>query len=122
MKRLVLLAFLLVSSLASAAVIGPYPVGPGVPPLASAVARISRVSIEFFPAFSCSVFVDQFVSPEAYAANAPVGPYSAHMGQVGVEEFKAYVLDPIAAGTIKTYEEGLENWIIATKLPGWTKL
>lgn len=118
MKRL-LLALLLVSSACLAAITGPYPVGPGAAPLPSAVAVITRLDVVLQPTVYCIVTVAQFVSAKAMAAGVAAGQSSLDMDAA---DFQAYVLDPIVAGTNKDYQTGVESWLIAKKLPGWTKL
>ncbi len=125
MKKLLIFAFLLVSLSASAAITGPYPVGPGVPPLEHAVARVARIQINLFP-WSCPVEVEQFVSIEAYASGTgqPInqGMGGQYLGEMTFAEFQTYVLTPLSTGAIHDYQTGFEDWIIATKLPGWTRI
>lgn len=118
MKNLIVL-FLLTSSLCFAAITGPFPVGPGVPPLSGAVAVISRIDVILYPVPYVTVTLERFVSKEAFEAGISAGLVS--MGDMTSEDFKNYVLEPIKKGEIKTYEEGVEKWLIREggPLPGW---
>ena len=119
MKRISLLLLLLVASVVSAAITGPYSVGPGAPPLTAAVARVSRVDMIFFPTPYAIVQVEQYVSETAMTEGVQAGATSF---DIPAAELKEYVTDPLAAGTIHDLQTGVENWLLAKKLPGWTKL
>ena len=115
MKRLLILCMILASSACSAAITGPYPVGPGVPPLINAVAKISGIDVILFPQPKLIINVSQYVSPEAYAAGIAVGIMSFDISFV---DLSAYGLDTLIVQVVSA----VENWLIAKILPGWTKL
>ena len=124
MKKL-LIAFLPVSSLCSAAIAGPFPIGIGVDPLPHTVARVNRIDITFFPQFALNVSVEQFVSLEMYAANQPFnagGMGGVYMGSMSAADFATYVTGPMKAGTISNVAAGCEAWLarVGGPLAGWT--
>lgn len=120
MKKL-LIAFLLISSICSAAVTGPFPMAPGVVPPA-AVAKVSEVWGTIFPSGNLSVVVTRFASTGAYAAGVSMDQVTA--GTMNYQDFLAYIVVPLAAETITSVDQGVENWLIREggPLQGWTKI
>ena len=119
MKRFLVVLMLLCAVSVNAAITGPFPVGPGADPLPAAVAAIVRFDVVLSPAPYVIVTVAQFVSSTAYAAGVSVGQVSWDMSAA---DFQTYVLGPVFSGVLKTYQSGIEDWLIAVKLPGWSKL